>query len=222
VKGKRDVFLFDLDGTLIDSIGLIEASYRHTLAFHGYPEQSREQWLEGLGRPLSVQFARLGAHGDEIDAMVSTYRTWNLERHDELVRPFPGIHEALDSLRAGGARLGIVTSKHSVGVQRGLAHCGLEGRFEVVVCSDHVARPKPDAEPVLIALRGLESKPERAIFVGDSPHDLASGRAAGTLTAAVAWGPLSRTELERHKPDIWLARVADLMELPSARTVSER
>lgn len=210
----RDVFLFDLDGTLIDSIGLIEDSYQHTLAAHGYARASRAQWLEGLGRPLTVQFARLGAPEEEVEAMVATYRKWNLAQHDARVRPFEGIHAALEALATAGARMGVVTSKHSIGAHRGLAHCGLAGFFEVVICSDHVTEPKPAPQPVLLALQRLGAQPARAVMIGDSPHDLEAGRAAGVRTAAVAWGPLSRAELERHRPDLWIDAVARLAELP--------
>jgi pyrophosphatase PpaX len=210
----RDAFLFDLDGTLIDSIGLIEDSYQHTLAAHGYPRATRAEWLEGLGRPLSVQFARLGAAAEQVEAMVATYRRWNLAQHDARVRPFEGIHAALAALAGAGARLAVVTSKHSTGALRGLAHCGLADFFEVVICSDHVSDPKPAPQPVLLALQRLGAQPARAVMIGDSPHDLESGRAAGVRTAAVAWGPLTRAELERHRPDLWIDSVAGLARLP--------
>jgi pyrophosphatase PpaX len=209
-NGHPDVFLFDLDGTLIDSIELIRRSLEHTLAAHGFGQPTHAQWLEGLGRPLKAQFAPLAADTRELEAMVRTYRSWNLAHHDAMVRAYDGVHEALDSLAAAGGRLGLVTSKQHVSARRGLERCGLAERFEVVVGADDVDQGKPAPDPVLLALELLGARPERAVFVGDSPHDLTAGREAGTRTAAVLWGPFSREDLAPYEPDLWLERPAEL------------
>lgn len=209
-NGHPDVFLFDLDGTLIDSIELIRRSLEHTLLAHGFPPPTHEQWLEGLGRPLKAQFASLAADARELEAMVRTYRSWNLAHHDAMVRAYDGVHAALESLAAAGGRLGLVTSKQHVSARRGLQRCGLDERFEVLVGADDVDQGKPAPDPVLLALELLGAPAERAVFVGDSPHDLAAGRAAGTRTAAVLWGPFSREDLAPHRPDLWVEHPSDL------------
>ena len=208
-----DVFLFDLDGTLIDSIELIRRSLEHTLAAHGFGQPTRAEWLEGLGTPLAAQLRRYSDDPRLVEAMVRTYRTYNLAHHDAMVRAYNGIHEALDALAARKGKLGVVTSKQHASAQRGLERCGLAGRIEVLVGADDVDQGKPAPDPVLLALELLGARPERAVYVGDSPHDVAAGRAAGTRTAAVLWGPLSREELAPHKPDLWLEHPADLARL---------
>jgi pyrophosphatase PpaX len=210
---RLDVFLFDLDGTLIDSIDLIRRSLVHTLASHGLPELTREQWLDGLGTPLAVQFRRYTDDPRKIDALVRTYRTWNLAHHDALVRPYDGVRQALERLADSGGRLGVVTSKQRASARRGLERCGLDDLFEVLVGADDVDQGKPAPDPVLLALERLGVRSERAVYVGDSPHDIAAGRAAGTRTAAVLWGSLSRAELEPHRPDAWLDHPSELGEL---------
>src|SRR5205814_6675812 len=113
-------FLFDLDGTLIDSIELILRSYRHTMRQHRGHEPSDDVWMAGLGTPLWVQFRHFTEDPAEIEAMVATYREYNLAHHDELVRPYDGVVAAVLALRAQGKMLGLVTSKTRSGALRGL------------------------------------------------------------------------------------------------------
>ena len=203
-------FLFDLDGTLIDSIELILRSYRHTLRTHRGEEPADDVWMAGLGTPLWVQFRRFSEDPAEIEAMVATYRAYNLAHHDEMVRPYDGVVEAVRALKQRGRPLGLVTSKLRSGAIRGLVRASLEDAFDVVVGADDVTHPKPHPEPVRVALERLGAPARGAVFVGDSRHDLVSGRAAGVKTAAALWGPFDRSHLEDLAPDYWLERPADL------------
>lgn len=205
--------LFDLDGTLIDSIGLILSSYHHTLAAHGLPPVSDAEWLAGVGTPLRVQLSRWARTPEDMDRLVETYRTHNIAHHDAMVRPYPGIVPLVQRIRAAGYRTGIVTSKNQEGTRRGLRLAGLEAFIEVLVCADSVTHPKPHPEPVLQGMERLASRPEETLFLGDSIHDLHSGRAAGARTGAVLWGPFGRAELESGQPDYWLEGPADLEAL---------
>src|SRR5262245_20260929 len=145
--------LFDLDGTLIDSIALILESYRHMLAAHGMPPVSDAEWLLGIGTPLTAQFARWEDGRGKVDALIATYREFNLAHHDRMVREYPGVVAAVRALRAAGRATGLVTSKHAEGALRGLRLVGLEGTMDVLVCADHVTNPKPHPEPVETAIR---------------------------------------------------------------------
>lgn len=205
--------LFDLDGTLIDSIDLILASYRHTLAVHGFPQVPDSEWMRGVGTPLRVQLGPWAKSPEELLALVATYREYNLANHDEQILAFPGIAQLLQHIRAAGLRTGVVTSKNREGTKRGLGLFGLEEYIEVLVCADDVQRPKPHPEPVELAVARLGADPATTIFVGDSIHDLHSGRQAGVLTGAVLWGPFRREELEPARPDFWLETPADLGKL---------
>lgn len=195
--------LFDLDGTLIDSIDLILTSYHHTMAAHGLPPVSDADWLAGVGTPLRVQLARYCRTPDDMEALIETYREFNLGNHDRMVKPYPGVAELVAAIRASGRRTGIVTSKARVGTERGLALVGLSGLFDCMVCVDDVMNPKPHPEPVEKAVANLSADPATTIYVGDSIHDMHSGRAAGVKTGAVLWGPFGRAELEPANPDFW-------------------
>ena len=141
-----DTFLFDLDGTLIDSIDLILRSYRHTMKVHRGVEPPDDVWLEGLGTPLWVQFRAWSDDEAEISAMVATYRDYNLAHHDALVRPYDGVVERVRAIKDRGGRMGLVTSKMRHGALRGLAVAGLDDVFDAVVGSDEVTHPKPHPE----------------------------------------------------------------------------
>ena len=205
--------LFDLDGTLIDSVRLILDSYHHTLAAHGLPPRTDQDWLRGVGTPLTVQFAEWGHDPATIDALIATYREYNLANHDRMVTVYPGVLAAVEAIRAAGLRTGLVTSKNRKGAVRGLTVARLERMMDVLVCADEVTQPKPHPEPVEKALALLEATPETTVYVGDSIHDMVSGRAAGVRTAAALWGPFSRDHLAEAAPDYWLETPADLLAL---------
>jgi pyrophosphatase PpaX len=206
-------FLFDLDGTLIDSVELILRSYRHTLRTHRGMVPPDELWLRGLGTPIRVQLRQWTEDPAEIEAMAATYSVYNLEHHDALVRPYDGIVTAVRSLRDEGKRLGLVTSKVRSGATRGLKVAGLDQSFDVIVGADDVRNPKPHPEPVLMAIHQLGVEPGDAVFIGDSRHDLESGRAAGVKTAAALWGPFDRAHLADLEPDYWLEHPSEILAL---------
>ena len=137
--------------------------------------------------------------------MLTTYAAFQREAHDRMVRPFPGAGSVVSEIRERGSAVGIVTSKSRGIAERTLRACALEGRLDFVVCGDVVERGTPDPEP------------ERDVFVGDSVHDLRSGRAAGVSTAAVGWGPIDRGLLEAERPDYFLRRMEEVLEIEPLR-----
>lgn len=205
-----DAVLFDLDGTLLDSIELILASYHHTIALHGLPPQTDAVILEGLGTPLDAQLRRWTDAHAAIPAMIETYRAHNFSVHDAMVRAYPGVSEVVLELRERGTKLAVVTSKRRDGTLRGLASLGLLDAFDLLVCADDVRRPKPHPEPVLAALAELGVTRERTAFVGDSTHDMEAGRAAGVHTVAVLWGPFRREALLPTEPRAIVATAEEL------------
>ncbi len=210
--------MFDLDGTLIDSEGLILASFRHTMRTHLGTAPPDQAWRSTIGRPLAIQVRDFARSDEEAEAMVRTYTEHNLANHDRLVRPFDGVTECVEALRAHGFRLAIATSKRRVATRMGLAACGLpEAWFASVVTADDVTRFKPEPEPVLKALAEAgEPDPGRAVYVGDSVHDVRSGRAAGARTVAVLWGPNGRDVLAPEEPDWMVETPRELADLLGA------
>jgi pyrophosphatase PpaX len=205
--------LFDLDGTLIDSVRLILDSYHHTLASHGLEARHDDFWLAGLGTPLRAQFKHWSDDPAQLEAMIATYREYNLTHHDGMVTAYPGVVEMVRAIRQAGLRTGLVTSKNKPGAERGLRLVGLADAMDLIIGADDVKNPKPHPEPIEEALRRMGRSAQEAMYVGDSVHDMESGRDAGVRTAAVLWGPFDRAYLERTAPDHWLERPGDLLDV---------
>src|SRR5258708_20183753 len=157
---------------------------------HGRAVPSDAVWMRGLGTPLWVQFRQFTDDRSEIDAMVATYRDYNLAHHDELVRPYAGVVEAVRGLQGPGRTLGLVTSKMRSGAVRGLKAAALESAFDVIVGADEVTHPKPHPEPVLRALERLAAPAKGAVFIAASPHHLERGRPPAVKTPPPFCGPL--------------------------------
>jgi pyrophosphatase PpaX len=205
--------LFDLDGTLIDSIGLIVESFHHTFATFGLPPESDATWLRGIGTPLRGVLASHARDEAMLDAMLATYRAHNVENHDARVRAYPGVVAAVRALLEAGTRLAVVTSKNRPGTLRGLRAAGLDGAIETLVCVEDVERPKPHRDPVDRALKLLGADRGATLFVGDSLHDLDAGRAAEVSTGAALWGPFDRAHLAPGVPSHWLSSPDDVLRL---------
>lgn len=210
---RPSTYLFDLDGTLIDSVELILQSYVHTLTEHRGESPPAEFFLESLGIPLIAQFRAFTDDEAEVQAMIDTYRSHNLSHHDELVQAFEGVPEMLEEIHRRGARAAIVTSKFAATARRGLEVCGIAEYFEVVIGVDDVVEHKPHPEPVEKALAQLDRPADSAVFIGDSPHDLQAGKSAGARTGAALWGPFRRELLEPHDPDHWLDDPTDILAI---------
>lgn len=205
--------LYDFDGTLADSTELIMRCYRHTMTTHLGECPPDAAWLAGFGTPLETQIARFARDEREHHAMLATYRAYQDEHHDVLLRPFPGAVETVAELRRRGLALAVVTSKLRRGTLRGMELCGITDLVDVVITPEDVENAKPHPEPVELALSRLGVAPGEALFVGDSPHDMAAGRAAGTRTAAALWGPFPRETLLAERPDHLLERQEDVLGL---------
>jgi pyrophosphatase PpaX len=211
MNNKINTVLFDLDGTLIDTNELIISSFLHTLE-HYYPKQyKREDVLPFLGPTLRETFEPMD--GTKVDEMIATYRKYNLAHHDTFVTEFPTVLDTVKILKEKGYKVGIVTTKISDVVMKGLKLTKLDSYFDVIVALDHVEKAKPDPEPIFKALEQLGSKPEEAIMVGDNYHDILAGKNAGTKTAGVAWTIKGRDHLEQFEPDYILEEMADLLKI---------
>lgn len=212
--------LFDLDGTLADSLALILASFRHTFAAHVGAVPPDEAWIAGMGTPLATQLRGFVPDEALVQHMLVTYRSHQLEHHDRMLRGFAGVPETLALLRARGHPMALVTSKGDALAARALRHLAIDAHIDVVVGLDSCRRHKPHPEPVHVALERLDARAAEAVFVGDSPHDILAGNAAGVVTVGALWGPFSRAALEAAGPAHLIADIRDLPPLLDALSLS--
>lgn len=194
------VVLFDFDGTVIDTVDLIKASFRHTIQRVLGRTLPDEVLIHNLGMPLAEQMRIFSPEKEE--ELIAVYREHNRAHHDGMVKEFPGVRDALERLRAAGLKLGLVTSKSRELTQRGMSLFDMKRLFDAAVHMEDTERHKPHPEPVAEALRRLKTDPAQAVFVGDSPHDIVAGNRAGAMTIAVLWGPFERQRLLAAGPDL--------------------
>ena len=206
----RPAILFDLDGTLMDSIELILGSARHAFVGFAGRAPTDEEWRAGVGRARQTVLREFASDDAEAARLFGRYRAYQLEHHDRLIRPYAGIVETVQWLADEGHPMALVTSKSDWMAEKALVHVGLDRLIPTIVGCDTCVNHKPHPEPVERALHLLGASPENALFVGDSPHDVESGRAAGVTTVGVTWGAFTREEMERARADVVIDRVEEL------------
>jgi pyrophosphatase PpaX len=210
MPNKLKAVLFDLDGTLIDSIGLIVDAMHH--AFDGFtgtvPADSA--WMAGIGTPLFKQLALYARSPEELELLREKYRAYQFIHHDNVIKEYPGTTAVLENLHARGLVMGIVTSKGDELARRGLELTGVAKYFPVVISADSVTKYKPEPEPVLLALERLGVNASEALMMGDSPHDISSGNGARVQTIGALWGPFTREQIAVAKPTYWMTNISEL------------
>jgi pyrophosphatase PpaX len=207
------VVLFDLDGTLIDSGGIILASMRHATRAVLNREIEDEILMATVGGAGLVEQMRL-LDPQRVDELVRVYREHNEPLHETL-EAIPGILDVLPRLRAEGRTLGIVTAKRRETVDLAFATLPeLEPLFDVIVGAEDTERHKPDPDPLLFALDRLDALPDEAAYVGDSPFDLRAARAGGLHAVGVTWGGIHPEErLRAEEPDAVVASAEELLDV---------
>jgi pyrophosphatase PpaX len=180
------VVLFDLDGTVIDSGGIILASMRHATQTVLERDYSDHELMVNVGGPgLEEQMHAFAP--EHVDELVRVYRAHNEPLHETL-EAFPGVDETLRQLKDEGRRLGVVTAKKRSTVALAFARLPLAPLFEAVVGGDETVLHKPNPEPLLLGLERLGARPDEAAYVGDSPYDMQAAQAAGMFAIGVTWG----------------------------------
>lgn len=202
----KSCFIFDIDGTLIDSEAVDHKAMQSALREQGM-EFSQEQLRPYFGRPGRFALEDLGV--SDIDG---TMRRWEELAYAELdqIQVFDGIEDTLVALRARGARLGIVTSRTKYQFAQGVAPIGLTHYFDAYVCADEVAHPKPAPDSMLECLRRLDKSAEQAVYIGDGPFDMKCAEAAGVTSVLALWGAHAP---ENIRSDCRLQSPKEILEL---------
>ncbi len=203
--------VFDLDGTLADTVDLIVASYQHAFRTVVGHEEDPEVIKSWIGRTLHDSFTEYSPQ--HADALVAAYLPWNDANTERLIRGYDGVRDLLQDLAEAGARVGVATSKRRSAARQAMDVLGLTEFVEVLVGMEDTSTHKPDPAPVLLAVERLAGRPERAVYVGDAVVDVLAGQAAGTATVAVTWGAGHPEALAVVHPDAVVADAAHLRQL---------
>ncbi len=200
------VVVFDLDGTLVDTIGLIVASYQHAFTTVLGREEDEAMIRSWIGQPLIRGFRAIDAeHADEL---LSTYLAWNHVNTERLIRRYAGIDVLLADLTAAGVRVAAATSKLRGPAQEAVRLTGLTAYLDVLVTMEDTDAHKPDPAPLLLAVDRLGSGAEEAVYVGDAVVDVRAARNAGMAAVGVTWGAGTRDDVVGSAPDV----VADTVD----------
>jgi pyrophosphatase PpaX len=205
------VVLFDLDGTVVDSGGIILASMRHATREVLGRDFGDAELMQAVGGPgLEAQMAVFAP--ERVDELVQVYRAHNEPLHEEL-EACAGMEDVLVRLHVEGRRLGVVTAKRRSTVELAFAQVPVAHLFETVVGGDETEKHKPDPEPLLLAAKRMNAEPAKTAYVGDSPFDIRAAKAAGMHAVAVTWGRIhDRERLEREEPDAIVDTAKELLE----------
>jgi pyrophosphatase PpaX len=210
LKDVRAV-LFDLDGTLIDTVELIRVSFRYATEAVLGESIPDEITMANVGQPLMTQFTDMAP--DHADELLRVYRAFNMEHHDDLAHSYPGTTAVLEDLASRGVRMGVVTSKGTQAATRGLELFGLTRFFEVIVTADDVPFHKPDPYPLRAAAAAMGVPLEYCVYLGDSPHDMQAAISGDAIAVAALWGAFSETEVLAPGPAYALASIEELPAL---------
>lgn len=202
------VYLFDVDGTLVDSAADIAAAVVEALAEAGHGSPAPAGLKKYIGVPLIGIFRDLvpDATQEEHDRLIAAYRRIYPARRHRLTQVYPGVREALATL---GGRKSTASTKNTAMTRSVLEHFGLIEYFDHVQGTDGFPY-KPEPDVVRVSLGVFGARPEDCLLVGDAPTDMEAGRRAGVAICAVRYGYGDLAELARWQPDYW---VGDLREL---------
>ena len=210
-----DCFVFDLDGTLLNTLADLADSTNDVLRQCGYPEHTQEEIRGFVGHGaerLIFQAVPKSATAEEAEAVLEMWKRHYPEQGYPKTKPYDGIVEALQALKERGAALGVLSNKFD-GAAKSNIERFLPGLFDAVH-GERVGVPrKPNPRALLMMVDELERAPERTVYVGDSPVDMEVANNAGTFALGVAWGFNDVEALRCAGADAVVASPADLLRL---------
>lgn len=202
--------IFDLDGTLLDTLQDLADSTNYALSLHHLPPRTVEEVRQFVGNGVGLLIHRAVPEGtaEELEGQVlRDFRAHYLLNMENRTAPYPGVLDLLDALRAAGVRTAVVSNKFD-GAVKGLCQNYFGQRVEAAIGESQGVARKPAPDTVFRALAELGQVPEGAVYVGDSDVDILTAKNAGLPCIAVSWGFRSRAFLEANGARI----IADTMQ----------
>ena len=211
-----NTYIFDLDGTLLDTLRDLANSVNYALSQHGMPTHSIDDVRRFVGNGVRVLMERAvpnGAANPALDATFATFRQHYMQHSLDTTRPYDGITELIRELKARGCQLAVVSNKMMAATQELVHHFFPE--IEVAIGEHEAAgiRKKPAPDTVFEALRQLGVGKEGAVYVGDSDVDLATARNSGLPCISVLWGFRDKPFLQEHGATTFVETPRQILEI---------
>ena len=208
-------FIFDLDGTLLDTLGDLATSVNYALKSHGMPEHSVDDVRQFVGNGVRKLMERAipdGAANPDFEATFATFREYYMAHSLDTTRPYAGIPETLVALKARGCRLAVVSNKMMAATQALCRHF-FPDTIEVAIGEDEARgiRKKPAPDTVFEALRQLNVGKSGEVYVGDSDVDIQTAANAGIPCISVLWGFRDRDFLLQHGAKTFISAPLELL-----------
>ena len=220
-SGRRsfNLFLFDLDGTLVSSGGDISAATNRVLVEKGLSPLPEERVIGFVGDGIEEMLRRsFAVHGEELpEDGLSIFRDYYFDHCVDATRPYPGVEEVLD--RLSGAKKAIVSNKPQLFTEKIADRLGLSRRFDYVFGADGLGARKPSPEPLLAVMEMAGAGKEETVIVGDGRNDVLAGKAAGVATVAVSYGLTDPVLLVELEPDYLIDDFREILEIIDIRSL---
>ena len=210
-------YIFDLDGTLLDTLEDLAAAVNYALRQHGMPEHSVDVVRCFVGNGVRLLMERAtpdGAANPSFEKVFETFRQYYMAHSLDTTKPYENIPQVLASLRARGCRVAVVSNKMMAATQE-LCRYFFSDTVEVAIGEDEASgiRKKPAPDTVEVALQSLGVGKEGAVYVSDSDVDIMTARHAGLPCISVLWGFRDKTFLQEHGATTFITRPGELLEL---------
>lgn len=213
----KKLIIFDLDGTLLNTIADLANSTNYALSRLNYPTHPVEAYNFMVGNGINKLFERALPEGEKTEENVLSVRKVFLEHYDQHnadeSRPYPGIPELLKKLQDEGKMVAVASNKYQAATQKLVTHYFPEINFVAVFGQREGVKVKPDPTIVYDILTLANVNKEEVLYVGDSGVDMQTAIHAGVTSCGVTWGFRPRTELEQFHPDYIVNRAEEIGDL---------
>lgn len=210
----RNTVIFDLDGTLLNTLADLTASVNYVMALHQFPCHSQDAVRQMVGNGIYVLFEKAlpgGKKNPNYDCCLQEFQQYYAAHMQEETAPFPGILAMLKQLTAEGYLLAVVSNKFDAAV-KALCRDYFTPYIQTAIGESAAVAPKPAPDTVFAAMEQLDVTKDQCIYVGDSEVDLATARNAGIPCISVDWGFKSRAFLTEHKAAVIVSDVCALLD----------
>ncbi|MCK4260881.1 MAG: HAD-IA family hydrolase [Halanaerobiales bacterium] len=204
-------FLFDLDGTILDTNETIFRSFEYTLKFHLNYTLKLEELMKVFGEPLLKQMTHFNK--ELAEPMCNTYRNYYATHALEFTKTFSGVEETLNILKTKNIQIGIITNKTRIPAVQALKAFNLFQYFDLIIGGDEVKNTKPHPEALLKGMELMKANPKETLMIGDSPLDMEAALRARIKKALVGWNIFPDERFDLTPPDFYLNQMNDLLKI---------